>query len=300
MSPHSEDFRFLASNSADVICRCDVNSVMRYVSPSSTRVLGWAPEEMTGKRILDFAVMDDIQLLTAAVAQWHAPEIKANIVVARLKKRDGSICWYEIHTGIVHDEAGYATGAAVVIRDTSERKLLEDKLIVLASTDGLTGLANRRSFDEALEREWARTLHDGSKISLILLDIDHFKRFNDCYGHQAGDSCLRDIATSIMSTVRKTDIVARYGGEEIAIILPDCGAAEATAIAENIRQAIERLEIPYKEAATGTNIVTASLGVTTSIASGSDVLLAPEALIQIADRALYMAKLSGRNTVATA
>jgi diguanylate cyclase (GGDEF)-like protein len=104
----------------------------------------------------------------------------------------------------------------VVMRDITERKILEDRLASFAMTDGLTGLSNRRSFDEVLDSEWKRTLREGPQISLLLLDLDHFKQFNDEYGHQVGDDCLRAVAATLKGAVRVTDIAARYGGEEPA------------------------------------------------------------------------------------
>lgn len=300
VSPHAEHLRFLASNSADVICRCDADGMLHYVSPSSIRVLGWTPEEMIGKRVLDFVATEDMPLLVNAIAQWQTPEVEVNTVIARLERSDGSTCWSELHAGIVHDDSGMTVGVAVIIRDVSERKRVEDRLAMLALTDGLTGLANRRSFDEALEREWTRTLKDGSQLSLVLLDIDHFKKFNDRYGHQAGDACLRAIASRIASAVRKSDIVARYGGEEIAVILPECTSVRAVAIAEKIRCAIECLEIPHEDPVTGTTFVTASIGVTTALAQSAQTMQMPETLLLIADSALYQAKHSGRNAVVTA
>jgi diguanylate cyclase (GGDEF)-like protein len=186
------------------------------------------------------------------------------------------------------------------IRDINERKLLEEKLFALSRTDGLTGLANRRAFDEALELEWKRTLREGSQMSLLLLDIDRFKQFNDEYGHQVGDDCLCAVAAAVRDGVRRAiDIVARYGGEEIAVILPSTGPTGAVAIAESVRSAIEALRVPHAGNPEADGIVTASIGVATALARYGGTMRMPESLLMSADHALYKAKHGGRNRVAT-
>src|ERR1700712_508948 len=117
-------------------------------------------------------------------------------------------------------ETGQPIATLLVQRDVSKRKAMEVQLSALARTDPLTGLANRRAFDEVLAREWSRALRESGPISLLLLDVDLFKDLNDRYGHQAGDDCLRAVSGAVLSAVRASDIVARYGGEELAVILP--------------------------------------------------------------------------------
>jgi diguanylate cyclase (GGDEF)-like protein len=186
------------------------------------------------------------------------------------------------------------------MRDISERKLLEEKLSRLALTDGLTGLANRRAFDEALEREWKRTAREGSQISLLLLDVDHFKPFNDRYGHQVGDDCLRAVAIAVREAVRGTDIAARYGGEEIAVILPSTNSVGAVAAAEKVRTAVEALQITHEGNPEGGGWVTASVGAATALSRHGGTMRMPESLLLAADTAMYKAKREGRNRVATA
>jgi diguanylate cyclase (GGDEF)-like protein len=135
----------------------------------------------------------------------------------------------------------------------------------LALTDGLTELANRRAFDEALDREWKRTLREGSQISLLLLDLDCFKEFNDHYGHQVGDDCLRAVARAVAGVVRATDIAARYGGEEIAVILPSTNTGGSVEVAEKVRSAVEALQITHEGNPEGGGWVTVSVGVATAL-----------------------------------
>ncbi|WP_083346400.1 GGDEF domain-containing protein [Terriglobus roseus] len=167
----------------------------------------------------------------------------------------------------------------------------------MAMTDGLTGLSNRRAFDAELERQWSRVLAESSQFSLVLLDIDHFKKFNDEYGHLAGDDCLRVVGAAVKSAVRDGDVVARYGGEEIAIILPSTDSQEAVIVAEAVRNAIENLGIEHGGNPEGGSKVTASFGVATALARAGGAIRMPESLLLSADKALYMAKSEGRNCV---
>lgn len=167
----------------------------------------------------------------------------------------------------------------------------------LVAVDGLTGIANRRHFDRALERELRRTRREQQPLSLIFLDLDEFKRFNDTYGHARGDDVLRSVAHTLDETFRRGgDLVARYGGEEFAVVLPGVDGRRAALYAERLRRRIWRLSIPYG-ASQVTDRVTISGGVATvpaeQITSAADLMLA-------ADRALYRAKCLGKNRIVTA
>jgi len=172
-------------------------------------------------------------------------------------------------------------------------KLAQDELIQLAATDGLTGLANRAYFDKLLTYEHARHARSGTELSLILLDIDHFKAFNDTYGHISGDGCLRDVAWAVSRVAgRATDIVARFGGEEFVLLLPETPLSGALILAEMVRQSISDLAIPHR--LSSSRHVTASLGVASrKVLPGSSVL----DIVAEADLQLYAAKAGGRNRV---
>jgi len=182
------------------------------------------------------------------------------------------------------------------VRNQVELKQARDQLTRLATTDGLTGLANRRHFDETLAKEYARLARTDDKLSVILLDVDHFKPYNDFYGHQAGDDTLRAVAAVIQQAMlRPADFAARYGGEEFACILPDTDAEGALAIAEGIRNEIHALRIEHAKS-TANGHVTVSIGAATRrcVPGGSPLILVGEA-----DRQLYRAKMGGRNRVCT-
>ena len=171
------------------------------------------------------------------------------------------------------------------------------ELARLSLTDGLTGVANRRHFDQRLRGEWARAARDGTPLALLLADVDHFKRYNDTYGHQLGDRCLALVAGALREhSGRASDLVARYGGEEFAVLLPNTDLDGAAAVGERLRAAVAALAIPHSASSAGP-IVSLSLGAATMRPS-PDV---PETtLIATADGALYRAKETGRNRMALA
>jgi diguanylate cyclase (GGDEF)-like protein/PAS domain S-box-containing protein len=294
------DFKSLAEHSADMICRSGLDRLLRYVSPSSFQLLGWKPAEMVGKGPNEFIVPEDFPVLDAAAAQVLISESHTASASVRMLKKDGSSVWVEMNGSLVFDAAtGEPEEYVLVMRDITVRKSLEDKLSALALTDGLTGLANRRAFDQALDREWMRTLREGSEISLLLLDIDHFKQFNDRYGHQVGDDCLRAVAAAVCRSVRASDSVARYGGEEIAVILPSTLIAGAVEVAEKVRCAVAALRLSHEGNPEGGNGVTVSIGAATALARIGGTMKMPESLLLAADHAMYKAKHEGRNRVAT-
>jgi diguanylate cyclase (GGDEF)-like protein len=164
----------------------------------------------------------------------------------------------------------------------------------VSATDGLTGVANRRQFDGVLDVEWSRASRNRSWMAIILLDIDYFKLYNDTYGHQAGDACLKTVASILIGSIhRPEDMVARYGGEEFVIVLPGTELAGASTVADRIRARVESIEIVHARSDVS-RYVTLSVGVAAAIPRKGD---APPTLIAAADKALYQAKHEGRNRV---
>lgn len=209
--------------------------------------------------------------------------------------RLGNHLYLAIDAGPILDDDGNLIAVVETLRDMTEQKRAEMALKTLAANDALTGLANRRSFDQAIEIEWARADRSGRPLALLFADVDHFKLFNDNHGHQRGDECLRDVASVIGKTaIRPTDLATRYGGEEFAIIMPDTDMAAASAVAERLRHAVMELRIALDQPANEA-CVTLSVGVATYI-PGQEVV-GPDWLIGQADQALYAAKHLGRNRV---
>lgn len=169
-----------------------------------------------------------------------------------------------------------------------KQKLLER----LAAIDGLTEIPNRRQFDEVFEKEWIRSQHHKTPLSLLLIDIDYFKIFNDHYGHVAGDECLTKVAQTLVRSVnRSSDFVARYGGEEFSVILPETTIDAACKTAEQTRKNVASLQVPHI-ASNVSDYITVSIGVATVIATNE---MKPSSLIELADQALYLAKKQGRD-----
>jgi diguanylate cyclase (GGDEF)-like protein len=229
------------------------------------------------------------------------------VLIFRLEIDD----WKIVHSGISIPYQLVYADEVYPIKDLHERNrelelLVEERtqalqesntrLEVLSNTDGLTSIANRRSFDRALTQEWERAQRTRTPLALIMLDVDVFKHFNDCYGHLAGDGCLQALAGVLAQTGRRAgDLVARYGGEEFVVLLPDTDRNDALDIARRIQHDVWALALPHAETSPG--IVTVSLGVVSLVPSRQHI---PEYLVRQADSALYRAKQSGRNCLQSA
>jgi diguanylate cyclase (GGDEF)-like protein/PAS domain S-box-containing protein len=190
------------------------------------------------------------------------------------------------------DADGKLLAVVETLRDVTDEKRAQVALEQLATRDGLTGLANRRCFDDTLNAEWQRALRNQQPLSLLMVDVDNFKQYNDAYGHLGGDECLQRIAGAVSSEMRTNDLVARYGGEEFAVILPNQSLKGAAIVAERIRCRVEQLRLP--NLGSKQHVVTVSIGAATALA-------APETdssqLVATADSALYRAKHMGRNRI---
>ena len=206
--------------------------------------------------------------------------------------RIGKRLYLAVDAGPIYDKHGELIAVVQTIRDQTDQRNAQTKLEEMAVTDGLTGLYNRRYFNDQLESEWRRCNRSGEPLSLIMLDIDFFKPFNDTYGHLVGDECLKSVAGTIRrSLLRGSDLPARYGGEEFCVLLPNTHLTGADTIARRICANIEHLGIPHNASGIS-RWVTLSGGIAACIPSVTDN---PKHLIEQADKALYRAKASGRN-----
>ena len=185
---------------------------------------------------------------------------------------------------------------AELLERSAQLEVANTVLEELATIDSITGLCNRRRFDVFIQQEWQRSRRTHQPLSLLMIDIDHFKIFNDRYGHQRGDECIQEVASVLRAAAhRPADLACRYGGEEFTLVLAETDSSGAFAVAESVRRAVEGLGIPNDGAPLG--IITVSIGVATR--TGEEYSRAAE-LIAACDRALYEAKNSGRNRTATA
>ncbi|MEQ1668443.1 MAG: GGDEF domain-containing protein, partial [Sulfuriferula sp.] len=199
-------------------------------------------------------------------------------------RRDGTAFSAEISISSVKLKNNWH--AVAILRDISARKLAEAQLIKLVTTDALTGICNRRRFNEVIGAEISRANRYHKELGLLIFDIDHFKHINDQFGHQAGDQVLIQLSSLVAKSLRNTDVFARWGGEEFTVLVPSCGDACALRLAEKLRVIIENAEFP------DIGKVTCSFGITTYRDQDNE-----EAILKRADDALYRAKAAGRNRV---
>jgi len=277
-----------------MVMRIGLDERILYISPSCERVIGWHSGQIVGTPALAGVNSDDLPRVQQTVALLKIGEAEEARITYRTRHREEREIWIESALRVTRTTGtGEIDGIVAISRDMTEHKDLENKLAALATTDGLTGLANRRHFDERLQEEWARAKRDGTPLSLLLIDVDHFKKYNDQYGHQAGDGCLRSLARVLAEQAqRPADLAARYGGEEFVLLLPNTDAEGCEKVGQKVREALREfgmlhaLNPPSKR-------VTVSLGGATNLpASGS---AESTSLIEAADRALYNAKDSGRD-----
>lgn len=293
--PPDDVFRAMLEQSADVICHVE-NGAFLYVSPSAAQRFGWDPLALVGTDPLNQVHEDDRVVVANMIARLISGQEVSPSSQCRAICGDGSSRWCESTASIRFDDAG-GHRAVLVLRDIADRKRIEEELNSMALQDSLTGLANRRAFDQTLDREWKRTIRDSGEMALLMLDLDYFKQFNDYYGHQVGDDCLRAVAACVQEHARRPgDMACRYGGEEIAVILGATGADAALKIAETLCSAIADLAIPHEQSSCSRH-VTASIGAATAIARIGGSIRMPESLLQAADHALYKAKAAGRGRV---
>jgi len=294
------DFRLLAEESSDLVTRLDTEERVLYASPSATRVLGWKPAQLVGTSALAGINPEDLPRVRQAIAALKSGDLNEARILYRNRHREKGEIWIETSARVTRrSDSGTIDGVVALSRDMTENQDLQAKLTALAATDGLTGIANRRCFDEHLEREWSRARREGSPLSLLMIDIDHFKAFNDRFGHPEGDRCLRAVACILAGQARRpADLAARYGGEEFAILMPSTDAEGCRQIGERILDSVA--ELSFEDSAHRfSHRVTVSLGGAT-FQPNSTAKLDQHYLVSAADRALYAAKAAGRNQIVMA
>jgi len=296
LAAREAEFRLLAESSSDVIARFDEAGIREYVSPSSTQILGIEPQRLIGKSV--FAGMaEDAELTVRSAAERLQDGSTQEKFIIKHTKPDGEVVWLETALSkLPSREKAVAPRVVAITRDVTQHKKKQDELDALANTDELTKLANRRFFNTRFGEMMQRARRNRTPLSLLMIDADRFKQFNDTYGHAAGDECLRQIGAVVSNCVKRPgDIVARYGGEELAVLLADTDIQGAWAVAERIRLQVRGLALAH-EGNPPAGHVTVSVGLAT-LPPEAPADVTTHALFSEADAALYRAKNAGRNQV---
>ncbi len=297
-------FRVLTDSSGDALTCVALDGTRLYAGPAFTRLTGWSVDECIGRQVSELVHPDDLALVRETQQRCRDKQLDT-VCSYRCLCKDGSYRWVEARFTLTEDLEP-APQIIANLRDITGRKELElqleeanRELAVLASTDTLTGLANRRRLNEMLQLEWRRAVRHKTQLALVMIDIDHFKAFNDQYGHQAGDICLTRLSAVVRGAAKRPgDLAARFGGEELLLLLPETDISGAQKVAEQVRQTIMALGMPNPGNLSGDGWVTASLGVScVRPTTGEAVEDGIAALIRRADNALYQAKSEGRNCV---
>lgn len=274
----------------------DAEGRVAYANPSCERYLPFGGDELAGRPLAELLALPAAQDYIDYFANTGDPGAGARCRGSRevlLHQRDGTLRAVDLS---LTPMLGVEPLFVALIHDITHHKQSETELQRAALLDPLTRIANRRHFDATLEKEWQRAIRSGQALSLLVLDVDHFKGYNDSLGHAAGDQCLQEIADVLQShALRPTDLAARYGGEEFVVLLAETDDKGAAALGEAIRAHVEGLAIPNPRATSG--IVTVSIGVATIVPTMFDDL---RSFFIAADRAMYEAKSGGRNSVVTA
>ncbi len=284
---YNESVRFqnLLETATDGIHILDTQGKLILCSPSFAQMLGYTLEEIVGRNVADWDTHFSAQELISTIRDLMR---EPGTFETSYRRKDGSPLQVEISArGVVLDRGAFLYASA---RNITQRKRLEDELRRLATTDPLTGIANRRHFIEQVERELARSTRYGLPLAFLMLDIDYFKNVNDTFGHAAGDEVLKSMALALRETLRATDVIGRLGGEEFGVLLIQTDLEGAKLMAERLRSILQSALV---ETESGPIRYTVSIGLASSI--GDDVSV--EALMKRADIALYKAKETGRNRV---
>lgn len=291
LAEQEEKLRIVADYTYDWEYWRGPNREIQYMSPSCVSITGYSQAEFAADPGLLESIVhaDDQELLHQHHVEFASPD--EDSLDFRIIRRDGEVRWLAHGCRPVYGPDGQFRGRRASNRDITERKKLEQELERQAHVDYLTGLANRRHFLELAELELARALRYEKHLSVLMIDIDHFKKVNDRHGHKAGDEALRRLSEVALKVVREVDLVGRLGGEEFAILLPETDGEKAVEVAERLRNSIAAIEIGLESGAAFH--FTVSIGVASLTQESADI----DALLSQADQALYEAKHAGRNRV---
>ncbi len=282
------DIESILNNMPDVFYRTDMQGIVTLMSPSVKDVLGFTPEEMIGKPLADFyCTPSDREKILKALQESNG---KASQVEACLKHKDGTGRWILTNAYMRLNEDGEAVGVEGIARDITERKDMEDKLLRFARYDDLTQVYNRRIFYTEAEKQMDIAHRYHRPAAVLMMDLDHFKKVNDQYGHHTGDEVLKNFSSICKQAKRHTDVIGRTGGEEFAIFTPETDLEDAVRLAERIGEHTRKAMVHVD----GNDVhYTVSIGVAVLKPGVTKI----DEFLSCADKALYQAKEAGRNCV---
>jgi diguanylate cyclase (GGDEF)-like protein/PAS domain S-box-containing protein len=311
-----EQYRFLAENTADTVWRLDARMCFTYVNGAYIQSTGFSREEILGRPVMEFFTPEGRDIVANMMKKRKENEA-AGLTNASLRfevphiRKTGEPYWVEINSNPIYDASGTIVAFNGIMRDIHERKQYQTRLeeanrqlqeqlqenvalhaMLTEQTlrDPLTGLHNRRYLEETLPRELSRAKRMGYPMALVMVDLDHFKRVNDTYGHPTGDAVLKAMASILLHGAREGDIICRYGGEEFLVALPNMTVEKALARAKSWQSTLGKTSIQYGAFSVQ---ITLSAGISAFPDNGADV----DTLLHLADEALYRAKANGRNCV---
>ena len=294
-------YKTLLESTKAIPWKIDWNSMkFAYIGPQIENLLGWSPASWAS--IEDWVERihpDDREY----VVNYCVSQSKSGVdheADYRALTKDGGYVWIRDVVHVVRNSEGEVEALIGFMFDISERKKTEEKLLTLQKeleelsfNDGLTGISNRRKFDMVMETEWNNARRTRQSLSVMLIDIDFFKQYNDYYGHLQGDDCIRLVAQLLNSAVaRPRDLVARFGGEEFVLVLPETDNASVLQIANKCQNLIRSQQIQHEKSSVS-NLVTVSIGVSTIVPEDNKL----DKFIKSVDRLLYKAKKNGRNRI---
>ncbi len=289
INTHALHIEKFFSLSPDLLCIASVAGYFVKINPSFTEILGYSENELLSQPFVNLIHPEDLDKTQAELNKLENGAERLHFE-NRYCCKDGEYRWfswkayYEVETGLLY----------AIARDVTEKKSMEKKLILQSQQDPLTEVLNRRAFTEICARQLKQAMKDKFPLSLVIIDVDFFKEFNDSKGHLQGDTVLKKISTTLHRQLRKnTDFISRYGGDEFIVLLSHTNLKQALEVAEHLRETVEHLKIFYGQNSKKEQ-VTITLGVTTILPSQDYSL---NELISVADKALYQAKKAGRNQV---
>jgi diguanylate cyclase (GGDEF)-like protein/PAS domain S-box-containing protein len=305
IEPDSDIYKTLLESTKAIPWKLNWQTMaFEYIGPQIEQLLGWSQESWESVNDWADRMHPDDQAWVVDFCVSQSKSGSDHEADYRAKTKDGDYVWIRDVVHVVRNDNGETEALMGFMFDISERKETEQKLLdmqkkleALSFKDGLTGVANRRMLDTVLEEEWLKARRHQQPLSVLLIDIDFFKQYNDHYGHMQGDDSLKQVAQTLSkAATRARDFFARFGGEEFVMVLPETDAEAAQKVAERCQQLIFKQQIPHQQSE-ASQILTISIGSGSTIPAHGDEL---RQFIDNVDRALYQAKMNGRNRIQSA